>query len=133
MSRIIDKLAWIEIMDGKILVARSVGKDAFYIPGGKRELGENDDEALMREIEEELTVSLIPESLEYFGTFEAQAHGKPEGTMVQMTCYWGKYIGEIEPASEIEEVRWLNHQDKPLVSFVDRIIFDDLHKKGLLS
>lgn len=133
MSRIIDKLAWIEIVDGKILVARSMGKDTFYIPGGKREPGENDDEALLREIEEELTVSLLPPSLEYFGTFEAQAHGKPEGVMVQMTCYWAKYTGTIQPASEIEEVRWLNHKDKQLVSFVDRLIFDDLHNKGLLS
>lgn len=133
MSRIIDKLAWIEIVDGKILVARSIGKDAFYIPGGKREHGENDDEALLREIDEELTVSLLPASLEYFGTFEAQAHGHPMGVQVQMTCYWAKYTGTIQPAAEIEEVRWLNYQDKPLVSFVDRIIFDDLHKKGLLS
>lgn len=133
MSRIIDKLAWIEIVDGKILVARSIGKSVFYIPGGKREPGENDDEALLREIDEELSVALLPASLEHFGTFEAQAHGQPLGVQVQMTCYWAKYTGTIKPAAEIEEVRWLNYKDKPLVSFVDRIIFDELQKKGLLS
>ncbi|MEC7753113.1 MULTISPECIES: NUDIX domain-containing protein [Roseivirga] len=132
-TTIIDKLAWLEIVDGKILVARSKGKDTFYIPGGKREPGESDDEALMREIEEELSVALLPNSLEYYGTFEAQAHGKPEGVVVQMTCYWGKYQGKIEPASEIEEIRWLNFADKQLVSWVDRLIFDDLLSKGLLS
>lgn len=133
MSNLIDKLAWLEIVDGKILVARSLGKDAFYIPGGKREPGEADDEALLREIEEELTISLLPPSLEYFGTFTAQAHGKPAGIMVQMTCYWAKYTGEIQPASEIEEIRWVNYKDKQLVSHVDRLIFDDLRNKGLLN
>lgn len=46
---LIDKLAWIYIKDKKILSTRSKGKDAWYIPGGKRELGESDHEALFRE------------------------------------------------------------------------------------
>ena len=133
MSQILDIIAWVEVVDGKILTARSKGKEAFYIPGGKREYGEADDEALMREVEEELCVSLLPESIEHYKTFEAQAHGKPIGIMVQMTCFWAKYTGEIMPSSEIEEVRWLNFKDKPLVSFVDRLIFDDLKEMGLLS
>jgi 8-oxo-dGTP diphosphatase len=128
----IDKLAWLEIQNGKILVAKSRGNSTFYIPGGKRESGETDEQALLREIEEELSVQLNPKNLRFYGTFEAQAHGHVAGVMVKMTCYRGNYLGEIEASSEIEEVAWVNHKDMDLVSFVDRIIFDDLKIKGLL-
>jgi 8-oxo-dGTP diphosphatase len=46
----IDKLAWLRIKDKQVLGARSKGKDAYYIPGGKREPGESDEEALIREV-----------------------------------------------------------------------------------
>ena len=72
----IDKLAWIHIVDRKVLITRSEGKDTYYIPGGKREEGETDQQALIREIKEELSVDLIPEEIEYVETFTAQAHGK---------------------------------------------------------
>jgi len=54
----IDKLAFIEIKDRKLLVTLSKGKDIWYIPGGKREGSESDIEALVREVREELTVNL---------------------------------------------------------------------------
>lgn len=132
-NKLIDKLAWIEIQDGKVLVARSKGKDAFYIPGGKREDGESDAEALIREIQEELTITVHEQSLEYYGTFSAQAHGKAEGVIVQMTCYTGSYVGKIAASSEIEEVRWLNYSQNDIVAPVDKIIFLDLLEKGLLK
>lgn len=130
---LIDKLAWIEIKEGKVLVARSKGKDKFYIPGGKRENGESDELAVIREIKEELTVDLLPDSLKYFDTFSAQAHGRPAGVLVQMTCYFGDYTGTIMPDSEIEEVKWLNYHEKDQVAPVDKIIFKDLKEKGLMD
>jgi len=132
LSLTIDKIAWIEIKDKKILVARSKGKETFYIPGGKREAGESDQQTLIREIEEELSVSLKPESLKYYGTFSAQAHGHSEGIIVQMTCYEGKYDGEMKAAAEIEEVAWLVFDEMDKTSHVDKIIFHDLRTKGLL-
>jgi 8-oxo-dGTP pyrophosphatase MutT (NUDIX family) len=132
-DQLIDKLAWIEIQDGKILMARSKGKEVFYIPGGKRENGESDAEALIREIQEELTVTVQEQSLDYYGTFSAQAHGKAEGVIVQMTCYQGSYIGELKASSEIEEIRWLNYKENDIVAPVDKIIFLDLLEKGLLK
>ncbi|MDQ3403632.1 MAG: DNA mismatch repair protein MutT, partial [Actinomycetota bacterium] len=41
MQPIIDKVAWIRIERGRMLCARSRGKDAYYLPGGKREHGES--------------------------------------------------------------------------------------------
>ncbi|PIQ49521.1 MAG: DNA mismatch repair protein MutT [Cytophagales bacterium CG12_big_fil_rev_8_21_14_0_65_40_12] len=131
--KIIDKLAWLEIQNGKILVAKTRGREVFYIPGGKREIGETDEQALLREIEEELSVHLIREDLKHYGVFQAQAHGHAEGIIVKMTCYQGAYFGSVQASSEIEAIAWVNHKDKEMVSFVDRIIFDDLNAKGLLA
>ncbi len=52
MTRIVDKIAWIQIGDGKILSTRSRGKNVYYLPGGKREAGETDLDTLVREVEE---------------------------------------------------------------------------------
>jgi len=131
--KVIDKLAWLHIVDRKLLITRSVGKDTFYIPGGKREEGESDIEALVREVKEELSVDLISGQAEYINTFEAQAHGKAEGVIVKMTCYSGPYEGEIAPDSEIEEVTWFTHADKEKSSPVDQIIFDWLKEQNLID
>ncbi|MBD1395956.1 NUDIX domain-containing protein [Pontibacter sp. JH31] len=129
---LIDKLAWIEIRDGKILSTRSKGRTKYYFPGGKRELGESDFEALSREINEELSVSLIEDSTRFLGIFQAQADSHPDGVQVQMTCYTGAYTGTIAADSEIEEVVWLTYQDRAAVSPVDQIIFDWLKEKQLI-
>lgn len=131
--KIIDKLAWIEIQNKKILSTRSRGKDTFYIPGGKREIGESDAEALIREIKEELMVDLNEKSLVHIGNFEAQADGHSEGILVKMTCYSGSFLGELQPDSEIEEMAWLTMADMHRISPVDKIIFKFLFEKGLID
>ena len=102
----IDKLAWIELQNKSLLSTKSYGKDKYYIPRGKREIGETDQQALVREIYEELTVSIDTNTLKFVGIFEAQAHGDPEGVLVKMTCYSGTYSGELKASAEIEEVKW---------------------------
>lgn len=128
----IDKLAWLCVQDHRLLCARSRGKETFYIPGGKREAGETDHAALQREIREELSVDLVPNSLSLAGVFEAQAHGRPAGTTVRMTCYYGDYAGTLKAASEIEELAWLSHADWAKTSEVDHLIFNWLQARGEL-
>ncbi|AIQ74343.1 MULTISPECIES: NUDIX hydrolase [Paenibacillus] len=133
MTTIIDKIAWIHFQNGQVLCARSTGKDTYYLPGGKREAGETDEETLVREIEEEISVRIKPETISYFGTFEAEAHGKAEGVIVKMTCYIADFEGSLSPASEIDELSWLSYKDRNRVSVVTQIIFDQLHEHKLLS
>ncbi|UTA67932.1 NUDIX domain-containing protein [Emticicia sp. 21SJ11W-3] len=129
----IDKLAWIRVENRKILSTRSKGKDVFYFPGGKRELDESDEAALLREIQEELTVDLLPDSLRFFGKFEAQAHGHAEGTLVIMTCYEADYKGTLTPAAEIDEIAWLGYADRLRSSAVDQLIFRYLKERDLID
>jgi len=129
---VIDKIAWIRLEDGVILSSRSRGKDVYYIPGGKREPGEGDLDTLVREIREELSVAIVPDSAEHFGTFHGQAHGHAGGTLVRMTCYTADYQGVLRAGGEIEEIVWLTHADRHRVSPVDQIIFDHLRETALL-
>jgi 8-oxo-dGTP diphosphatase len=129
----IDKLAWIEIKDNTILLTKSFGKDKYYIPGGKREVGETDEQALIREIEEELSVTIDKNSLKFIGIFEAQAHGQEEGVFVKMTCYTGDYVGKLKVNAEIEAMKWFKYADKDQVVGVDKLIFDHLKQHALLD
>ncbi len=101
----IDKIAYIHTQNGKVLMSRSKGKTKYYLPGGKREIGETDEETLIREISEELNVKITPLSIQYMGTFKAQADGHAEGVVVKMTCYRADYEGDMKPSNEIEEIK----------------------------
>lgn len=130
---VIDKVAWVRLEGGRVLGARSRGKDAYYLPGGKREAGESDLQTLTREVEEELTVAIVPETVAHLGTYEARAYGQADGVTVRMTCYTGDYQGTLAPSGEIEEVAWLSYADRDRVSPVNRLIFDDLRAAGRLT
>ena len=129
----IDKIALIKIKDGQVLSTRSKGKINYYFPGGKREAGETDEQTLIREIREELSVEIIPNSYKYIGTFKAQSDGMKDGIIVKMTCYSADFTGILNANNEIEEIKWLNYADIDTVSAVDKIIFDFLKDKGELE
>ncbi|WP_166926355.1 NUDIX hydrolase [Flavobacterium poyangense] len=128
----IDKIALIKIENGQILSTKSRGKNKYYIPGGKRENNETDEETLVREIQEELSVEIVKDSIKYVGTFKAQSDGAAEGVVVKMTCYNADYLGALKENNEIEEIRWLNYKDLEIISEVDKIIFKHLKENGLL-
>ncbi|MDT0446416.1 NUDIX hydrolase [Streptomyces johnsoniae] len=132
MGRLIDTVAWVHLADGRILGARSRGKELFYIPGGKREPGESDVQTLVREVREELAVALDPDSAEHVGTYTAQAEGHPDGTLVRMACYTARHEGTPRASNEIEEIAWLSLADRHRTPLVDQAAFDALAEAGRL-
>lgn len=133
MNQGIDKLAWLHVHERRVLCARSRGRSAAYLPGGKREQGESDTDALIREIREELTVKLLPETIVPAAMFEAQAHGKPDGIKVRMRCYWAEYQGVLAPASEIEALVWTTYADRARCSPAMQLVLDWLRERRLID
>ncbi|MBL1068087.1 NUDIX domain-containing protein [Streptomyces sp. 7-21] len=132
MTRLIDTVAWVHVRDGRVLGARSRGRTLFYVPGGKREPGESDQQALLREVTEELSVSLLPGTVRHFGTYTGPADGQPDGTLVRMACYTADYRGTLAASREIEEIAWLSLADRHRTAPVDHAVFDDLAAAGYL-
>jgi 8-oxo-dGTP diphosphatase len=127
---VIDTVAWVHLQNGLILCGRPRGKDVFYVPGGKREGTETDLQTLLREIAEELTVALVPETVRHVGTY--QADQLPGGTAVRMSCYTADYSGTLAASSEIDELAWFCYADRHRVPPVDQMLFDDLRASGEL-
>ena len=124
MPVVIDTVAWVHLKNGRILCARPRGKDIFYIPGGKREGAETDLQTLLREIAEELAVTVLPDTVRHVATYEAD--------QVRMSCYTGDYQGTLTASGEIDELAWFGYADRPRVPPVDQLLFDDLRAAGKL-
>ncbi|WP_141208528.1 NUDIX hydrolase [Streptomyces griseorubiginosus] len=127
-----EKVAWVLVRDGRVLVTRNHGVDLFYFPGGKREPGESDAETPVREIEEELRSQVDPATMTHVGTFEtlSERDGRPEFRMI---CYTADYAGPLLPSREVAESDWFGYGDRARVSTVDQLVFDALRASGRLD
>ncbi|MEU4467621.1 NUDIX domain-containing protein [Streptomyces sp. NPDC024017] len=126
-----EKVAWVLVRDGRVLVTRNRGVEVFYFPGGKREPGESDAETLEREIDEELRTRVDTATMVHVGTFETR-RDHDGGTEFRMICYTAEYTGPLVPSREIAESDWFGYGDRARVSAVDQMVFDALHTSGQL-
>ncbi|WP_208544430.1 NUDIX hydrolase [Saccharomonospora piscinae] len=108
MSKVIDSVSWVVVQDRKVLFVRTRGKAKFYLPGGKREVGEDDLTCLRREVREELDVAVDTGAAEVLARLDELADGHSDGTRVQMTAYTAPHRGELRPGREIAELAWLS-------------------------
>lgn len=109
----------------KVQLVRSHNKTLFYVPGGKREAGETDEQALCREIDEELTVALQPQSIAFLrrvhrpGVIAGQ-----DVHQVRIRCYQADFTGQLQPAAEIADEE-KDSRDLPQCSHVAALILHD--------
>jgi 8-oxo-dGTP pyrophosphatase MutT (NUDIX family) len=93
--------------DGRTLLVRKRGTQAFMQPGGKIDAGESAPIALVRELYEELGLQVLPEHAQFLGEFSAVAANEP-GFEVNCQLYRLDIGQEVAPAAEIEEVVWID-------------------------
>lgn len=101
---------------GRILTVRKRGTERFMLPGGKPEPGESALETAVREVSEELRVTLAPDALDLLGVVRAAAANEA-GFEVEGTTFISLVRVDattIAPAAEIEEIRWLDLTVEPL-------------------
>lgn len=92
-------MALISIKDRKLLLAFSKNKQAWYLPGGKIDAGESSLEALVREIREELQVSLLPDDVTFYYHASVPALGE-KGAIMEQDCF--RCLRSIEPQASAE-------------------------------
>jgi len=99
------------VKDRKLLLAFSNNKKAFYLPGGKTDHGETTVEALIREVREELNVSLEPGALQFYMHVEALAFGEKDDTIMKQDCFRAELPVMPIPAAEIGDLRYFDTRD----------------------
>ncbi|MEE5037088.1 NUDIX domain-containing protein [Pseudomonas alliivorans] len=95
--------------DGKTLLVRKRGTQAFMQPGGKIEPGEAAAVALARELKEELGLVIDPQHAAFLGEFTAPAANEPG---FEVHCHFFEVMTDAQavPAAEIEEMIWVGTQ-----------------------
>lgn len=129
---LIDKIGLLTIRDGKVLLLRKRGGALLIVPGGRREDGENEAEALRREISEELQTR--PTRIRPWKVFEDTAAFE-KGATVRITAFLGDLEGEPRPAAEISGMVWAG-ADYPLdllSPIVRNKIFPELIKARIIK
>ena len=117
------------IRDGKRVFATARGygnyKGWWEFPGGKVERGESPEDALVREIREELDSEISVD--EYISTIE---YDYPEFHL-SMRCYWCSLISGDLVLKEAEDARWLDVETIDSVKWLpaDITLIDEIKKK----
>jgi 8-oxo-dGTP diphosphatase len=131
--KIIDAVGWVYVRERRLLCARSQDKDAFYLPGGKREPGESDWEAIAREVQEEIGLTLDPASFKHFSTIRSAAHGHGPDAQVILICYESGFSGRIQAAAEIAEIAWLGYGDRHRCAPATGLVLGQLHQQARID
>ena len=97
--------------DGRFLLVRKRDTEMFIQPGGKIESGESAIEALARELDEELGISVDTSDAEYLGLFRAPAANEDD-TVVLAAVFAVTADHDLVPGHEIEELRWIERLDQ---------------------
>lgn len=97
--------------NGDALLVRKRGTTAFMQPGGKIEPQETSEEALVRELFEELRLAADISDLAFLGQFQALAANEPDHIVIADTFRLHVEDAAIIATAEIEEVRWVSPVD----------------------
>ena len=124
------------VKDRRLLLAFSNNKKAFYLPGGKADKGETTGEALVREVQEELNVTLDPAALKFYMHVEALAFGEQGDVLMKQDCFTTVLPAEPRPTAEIGDLQYFStgsYSREPAQVPGVIIVMQQLKKDGLID
>ncbi len=128
------KIAGIIIKDRKLLMCRKYDEPHFIMPGGKIQEGEDNEEALKRELKEEINVEL--KSMREFKIWEAP-HFRDKDKVVKMQTFFVEIDGEPQATGEINEIQWIDSNYKEsglkIASIDEDYLVPELKKMDLID
>lgn len=121
--RVIRVAAAVIIENGRVLATQrgyGAAKDGWEFPGGKIEAGETGGEAIVREIREELDMTIEPEKLITVIEYDYPAFH------LSMECWLARITAGTPVLKEHEAARWLSYEQLDSVDWLgaDRTILD---------
>ena len=99
------------IKDRKLLMTFSRNKKCYYLPGGKLDAEENSVAALLRELQEELDITLSESDIQFETHITAPAYGEPSGTMMEQDCFMILCAVDPRPTAEIGGLKYFRLTD----------------------
>ena len=91
-----------------LVVSKKAAPGIFYLPGGKPEPGEDERQALVRELREELGV--VPVGLRLLGSVDEVA--AIERVPMRMTVFTAELDADPRPAAELAALGWTSGDDE---------------------
>ena len=97
--------------DGRVLLVRKRDTEMFMNPGGKPETGESAEQALCRELAEEIGLDVSAGDLRALGSFSSPAANEPGHVVTAEVFALGVDGPRHTIGAEIVESRWIDPDD----------------------
>lgn len=115
----VSALVLLHPLEPLLLMVRKEGTTSFMLPGGKPETGESAEATIIREIHEELGLTLEAGRLSPLGTFAADAANEADHRVIgDVFCYEGLPaeldVDRINHQAEIAEAAWFPYSPMPV-------------------
>lgn len=99
-------VAYAVVENRQLLTVRKQNTHKFMFPGGKFQPGEDAVAAIQREVREELSCEINPNTMQSLGTYRTTAANEAN-TQLVATVFQGSLIGTPVASSEIAELQWI--------------------------